>query len=229
MTALNAFARADAAYILTDGASFFTQTGKIGSIGGKTIASRRLRLAIGRSGMGEPMRLRWFLSRMPDQATAIERLPAELVASANRLRPGLARDNARNGATHNLGTPLTIYVALFDCDASEARIYQCDAANGMKRISAGLQPIIGRYEGLRALDLTHPATFDVWRDAVGLVQAQRDRPLAEGEHCMVGGFVELVRVDAEGVSRRIMHRWPDRVGQKPGYDRRIASTARAMT
>ena len=60
-----------------------------------------------------------------------------------------------------------------------------------------------------AVDLDAP-NFNPVRDGVRLVERQRE--LDGG----IGGFVQLTTIMQEGISTRILHRWPDVVGQVPG-------------
>lgn len=50
--------------------------------------------------------------------------------------------------------------------------------------------------------------FDPLDDGVKLMDAQR-----RTHPDMIGGFVQLARVTREGISSRIIHRWPDEIGQ----------------
>jgi hypothetical protein len=66
-----------------------------------------------------------------------------------------------------------------------------------------------------------PEAFDPERDGVPIFEAMRSMRLRLDETQPdtavghgVGGFVELVTITRDGVEREIIHRWPDRVGEK---------------
>lgn len=59
--------------------------------------------------------------------------------------------------------------------------------------------------------------FDPDVDGLAILEAMRHEPMPstgphEPEAFRIGGFVELVTVNRDGVSREIIRRWPDRVG-----------------
>lgn len=72
-----------------------------------------------------------------------------------------------------------------------------------------------------ASDAVHQSVFDIaaGRDAdhldpivdgLAIMETQR----AERSGAYVGGFAQLTTIDADGVHSRIIHRWPDRLGEK---------------
>jgi hypothetical protein len=66
-----------------------------------------------------------------------------------------------------------------------------------------------------------PQTFRPESDGIRLLETQRLSPVPinpkepDGNHgFVVGGFVLLTSISANGVSERVLHRWPDRIGRK---------------
>ena len=51
------------------------------------------------------------------------------------------------------------------------------------------------------------------RGMVGLMEYQRQHCLLDG-NSVVGGFIEMTSIARDRITRRIVHRWPDRVGEK---------------
>lgn len=57
--------------------------------------------------------------------------------------------------------------------------------------------------------------IDPIKDGLAIMEAQRAHPqLSNGDTCYVGGFAQLTTIDATGVHSRVIHRWPDTVGEK---------------
>lgn len=73
-------------------------------------------------------------------------------------------------------------------------------------------------EFLRLFKKGQTGRFDVDRDGPSLMTMQRNvkikMPLAEQPTPIVGAFCEAVAVDAGGITSRIIHRWPDKVGER---------------
>lgn len=71
-------------------------------------------------------------------------------------------------------------------------------------------------EEIRAAIERAPRSLD--GHAVAALQAQRAIAIREAASglspCWVGGFAQLTTIDADGVHSRIIHRWPDTVGEK---------------
>ena len=68
-------------------------------------------------------------------------------------------------------------------------------------------------------DLTED-NFDPERDGIALLEAQRlvSMPLDSRKPgnvgCIVGGFAQLTVLSRSGVNSRVIHRWPDRIGER---------------
>lgn len=71
--------------------------------------------------------------------------------------------------------------------------------------------------GIQAVVLpgASPDDLDPAREGLTIMEIQRKKPnLDNGDYCVVAGFAQLSSVSAEGISSRIIHRWPDVVGRK---------------
>ncbi|MGY2806391.1 hypothetical protein [Bradyrhizobium sp. USDA 4506] len=65
------------------------------------------------------------------------------------------------------------------------------------------------------LEGKHPDAIDPEVDGLAVLELQRANPHQEdGDFCYVGGFAQLTTVTREAVTSRIIHRWPDKVGEK---------------
>jgi len=55
-------------------------------------------------------------------------------------------------------------------------------------------------------------------DGLRIIQLQRAHLIAgggiDGEFCAIGGFAQLTTVTADAMTSRVIHRWPDKVGDK---------------
>jgi len=54
---------------------------------------------------------------------------------------------------------------------------------------------------------------DIEGSAVRLVEAQRRTVVPEG--VLASGFTQLATVGSSGVSRKVLHRWADIIGERP--------------
>jgi hypothetical protein len=78
---------------------------------------------------------------------------------------------------------------------------------------------------IKAVGWTVPKSADEFkpdRDGLKLLEAQRlsatlpNTELGSPRHYAVGGFVQLTTVSSHGIQIEILHRWPDKVGQRVG-------------
>lgn len=61
--------------------------------------------------------------------------------------------------------------------------------------------------------------FDPERDGLAVLEAQRAAPINHaGDQCFVGvgGFAQLTTITREGITTKVIHHWPDEVGQPIG-------------
>ena len=63
--------------------------------------------------------------------------------------------------------------------------------------------------------------FDVERDMVAIAEQQRLIKEPYGprkiQSSRVGGFLQLTTVTQDGISSKVIHRWPDKIGKRIGY------------
>jgi hypothetical protein len=210
VSACNIFTQGDAAYILTDGA-FYDADGVIEAIESKFISSNRLRLAIASTGARCIDHWPETLKKIPTQEEFFQHL-AELAERA--------RDQWQQVVGSEQIVSFQLFVAAHSkrTNAPTLAIYathQGPASSyrqGLHRVVTHQAPQLPA-PFPTADDLLDPGRFNVNRDSVPLLEAQRTVRWPDGA-LGVGGFVELTRLDRTGVKRRILHRWPDQVGHK---------------
>ncbi len=225
MTALNVITQPDAAYILTDTAAI-DPDGRVVAFASKVFVSERARLALAFTGWTPETRFNErhtrcaaFVNSMGDPAVALERIA--------QFASELWRQNADE---MEIGSPmhLSLVVAFWSEERGqpEAWLIQTDSLSKghtpkpvrlCQYVAAdpltGLIP--GLADGLALADVSDPCRFDPMRDCLPLIEAQRRLPDAEREgEFNIGGQAELYQIDRRGVTRTVLARWSDRIGQK---------------
>lgn len=158
----------------------------------------------------------WYETRPPQWVKMFNR-SAEFIAHLPELAESAKHEWSRLNAPDVYD--FQVFVASYDRDkgAPALHVYSTnDGGNGQFRpglhaVRAVAAPATAT--GPRSSDLLDPATFNINRDAIRLLEAQR-AVIWPGGHRMVGGFIELTRVDRFGVKSRVLHRWPDEIGRK---------------
>ena len=211
MTAMNSFTQGNYAYLLCDGGKFAHWTGEVMSIETKVIKLPRINAAVGFSGVTNTAAYAEYLLRYTSQAAMLEQLP-ELV---QRAQAAASKEGPQG---EELAAEVYLSIALFDDDTRSPQVwsYATDTGPsgnllaGLRQMRASLSPNLpnGPY---KATDMLDPARFDLKRDAVALLEAQR-REATLGTS-RVAGFVELVRVGQLGIRSKVLHRWPDKIGR----------------
>jgi len=210
MSAINVLIQTDRAHLYTD-AAIYQPDGELVGIGPKVRMMPHINAAMAMRGA--------FLGLAP----IAEELSA--APSFDALRAG-------------------IIDCLKKCAASYAHLLdQCSAGPDFEVVIAGISETTGpsaylvashsRYgdpwsivdlSGLSltpASDVVHQSVFaiadgrdadqlDPVADGLAIMEVQR----AERSGAYVGGFAQLTTIDADGVHSRIIHRWPDRLGEK---------------
>jgi hypothetical protein len=72
-------------------------------------------------------------------------------------------------------------------------------------------------EALKSVGWTYPEQFDVERDGMKIIHAQRLTPLPFDDGstgCAIGGFIQHTVVTRDQITTRIIHRWPDEIGKR---------------
>ena len=207
MSACNIFTQGGAAYLLTDGARYDLD-GAVAEIASKVVAVPRLHMALAFTGA-------WWTGQF-DQWAKMFNHSADFIAHLPEMAERAKQHWNAENATDIYD--FQVFVASYDCDkgAPALHVYSTnDGGNGQHRpgshaVRAMVTPATAT--GPRAGDLLDSATFDIERDAMRLLEAQR-AVLWPGGYRAVGGFVELTRVDRFGVKSRVLHRWPDEIGR----------------
>jgi hypothetical protein len=229
VTALNGIVQRDAVHLLTDGGTYRAD-GRIFDIGSKIQPFPEARVAIGWAGFNPMAAIR----------KGVRKHGARTAAEIMAVLPGILRDTTadyeRSYAFHRRypvlrwlgGEPqpasLSVLVALWDKGP------QLWAIHSDNEIDKRLEPFVP-VRLMRSLDLEpgtepavfgrevafhDPASFDPATDGLALLEHQRRQPWAKetGDQYLVGGFAELTTVSIDGVHRRTLRRWPDKIGRR---------------
>ena len=228
MTAMNAFARPDGAYLIADTGQYQSD-GTISGFANKVARSNRLSFMIGHSGMPGPncqANLEHMLEGCEDQAEVMARIPGllrDLEADAEDLRQAhyasnkraIARGYPESDLPAEFPSGIRLFMAWWDQDLGHGR---CAA---MSSVDNHLSEGIAAFELKRFGTLFTPAleqdkwpghTFEPMADAKRLAPLQRRAKFTNGAH-MVGGDFVLYRASATGIAFEIVKNWPDEVGQ----------------
>lgn len=228
MTAANAFARADGAWLFFDTA-VYDRDGFVLSMGSKIVASDRLGLAIGLCGLVPPNRnaiIAELLARQPDQAVALESLPdlTRTLSCPTGLpdRAPLWRRLIWKTPAPSCKPGITICAAWWDAEegcgmagivtdtADLGPNYPPFTLHGVRNMTSP-RPDFGDWFDFND-DLRAGLDFDPMRDGAALGALERRQPNERGGY-RVGGAFERVRVHADGIDRETVLRWPDRIGR----------------
>lgn len=210
MTAMNAFARADGAWIIADTGQYHG-AGHVVAFQEKVVTDARLSMMIGTCGRAREDagdRIEQWLAEQPDQLTAFARLSALLCTLADDANDGEVKGDLPEG--------IRLAVAWW---APETRNGRCAIMATTPDLAGGAQP----YELRHASTLFMPSlgdadpwpghTFDPEADALALSELQRRTAHDDGT-LRVGGQMILYRVDANGITSRELCRWPDLIGDR---------------
>jgi hypothetical protein len=217
VTASNIFTQGDVAYLITDGAWFNMTTGVVTGFGTKVVTSSPLRIAICFSGIAIVSDFQRMLDAMHSQDEALEHIP-----DMARMADGWHRDAVVDAGNTWPDVGLQMFVATYSEKHRAPRlfVYSTNGAGGkysrgvVRQIEHLISPS-DRTTGMMdsRVDKRDPTIFDVNRDGLKLLEQQRAYAWENEGNYGVGGFGELTRIDARGVSKRIMCRWPDRIGE----------------
>lgn len=134
-----------------------------------------------------------------------------------------------SGWSERLNRPVSIATASSDRHGFEPwSIQQCEPIMAAPTVPEDMLIAAGF-----DLDRIGPETFDPVRHGVMLMQAQRRLTLypttgADTEPCcLVGGQAVLTEIRADGVSQRVIHRWPDRIGERMSPNETFAAAPAA--
>lgn len=211
MTAMNAFVRDDAAYLIADTA-FYHHDGRVLAFGEKVVTDARLGIMIGicgRTGEEDADRIEQWLADQPDQLTAFARLSALLCVLA---------DDATGADCFDSGPipeGIRLTVAWWAPFNNKGR---CAIIASTPELAGGAEPFELRQ--LRSLFMPALGELDPWpghsfdpdADVAALADYQRRAGHDDGKP-RVGGQMILYRVDPNGITSREICRWPDRIGR----------------
>jgi hypothetical protein len=223
MSLANLIVQPECAYLLTD-SGLFTADGTIGALEPKMIELGDLSVAITTTGLLRASQLALAIEAVAprDQTEMFSLLPeitfATLVAAGIDCATSHSRvlvayyshEEGKAGGRMLWTTPGDGPPGMFAWQMYPAWVTGMPPFAMLDR-----QAIFGR--DLEAIDLADPALFDPMHDSIALVEAQRQwvmgwEPLPPG--CYVAGDVHLTAVSARGITRTVLHSYPDEVGQK---------------
>ena len=211
MTAMNAFARDDGAYLIADTAAYH-HDGRVLAFREKVVTDARLAMMIGicgRTARDVEDRIEAWLATQPEQATAFARLSAFLCQLVDEA------DEADDGEAGDLPDGIRLTLAWWDADAQEGR---CAIMASTPDLAGGAEPFTLRpvrtlfMPALGAVDPWPGHSFDPEADGLALSEHQRRCDHGDGR-ARVGGQMILYRVDANGITSREICRWPDLIGR----------------
>lgn len=212
MTAINAFARDDGAYLIADTAGFH-HDGTILGFHEKVVTDARLLMMIGicgRAARGVEDSIEAWLAAQPNQATAFACLSSLLCQIVDEAEQ---EDDGKSG---DLPHGVRLTVAWWAVDGEEGR---CAIIASTPDLAAGAQAFEIRRVGtmfmpsLEGPDPWPGHSFDPEADALALAEHQRD--CDHGDGCArVAGQMILYRADASGIASREICRWPDLIGHQ---------------
>lgn len=213
MTAWNAFARGDGAWLIADTAGFHAD-GRVLRFRSKIVPNERLRLAITQAGRLESNAgadIAEWLDAQPDQHAALACLPGLLRRLLAFDQEAQANGAAKRCGAHPEGMKLA--VALWNREAKRAAVVIVSSTTDL-----GVPPFTLRH----TKTLFSPAlnqkpwpghSFDPMRHAAVLARVQRAERFGDGT-LRVGGEMQAVRVGPRGIQWFTICKWRDRVGER---------------
>lgn len=212
MTAANAFARQDAAWLIADTAGY-NHDGRIVAFGSKISSRADLRVAIAHSGrcaIDAPEEKDGWLAAQTSQRAVLDGLP-ELLAMLSE-HDAEAQANGAERIAGPIPAGLRLLIAWWDADAQRGRAATMTNVDASRMPAYTLRTLGTIFSPPIGADRWVAHTFDPEADARALADRQRafrdDRGIIR-----VGGAFEAVRVHAGGIERREVTRWNDRLGR----------------
>lgn len=206
MTAINLFLKAGAAYIVADSAGY-EPDGTILAIASKVAVADRLSMALICSGRANPVQISELLALYgtATQEDALRAIPLAMrdIREDNRLR---APDGELSGDNE-----MQVFVAMYSHERQRAETLYCTTT--AEYDGGTLEPYVVRPVARVSTPFSDLPFDDPERDGLAILEAQRRIPWPDGGY-FVGGFGELVTVTRDGIDKRKIVEWPDRVGEK---------------
>lgn len=229
MTAINIITKPDAIHVLTDGA-FYSSEGILLEVGTKCFALPTLDMVL--VGRGRKDFMPFFISELDKRASdfdsAIEESPGALQAVMSCI-PILLLNREQQAGAFDPAFELWLMGYSRSRNAFETYILPThDLHPGL------LAWQMGRVEGSMICAPVPTAeacrlagvpddisieNFDPEIDGLRLLEIQRHVPSAPDQRrpekvgCIVGALAQITTITREGVSSKILRRWPDRIGE----------------
>jgi len=229
MSAINTVIQADSVHLICDGASYDAD-GRLVSVGPKMQMLPHLNAAVACRGPRASVPL--FADLLSAAASTYDELKAEAPTFLRELRPMLDATFAHC----ELGADFDVVIAgISESDGPDAYLI-CSHER------YGVQPwTVVQFAGLAMMPAdaaTQARVFASIPDNVDLVDPERDgRIILEAQRVFpidhggdrsfvgVGGFAQLTSITRDGISTRVIHRWPDEIGEPIGASDILAATA----
>ena len=210
MSAINVLIQTDRVHLYTD-AAIYQPDGQLSGIGPKVRMMPHINAAIAMRGS--------FLGLAPiaeelSAAPSFDKLRGGIVDCLKKcvVAYGHLLDQCNFGPNFEVviagisetGRPVAYLVASHDRHGEPWSIVDLDGLSATPAPDVVHQRIYDIAAGRNADQL------DPVADGLAIMEAQR----AAGEGAFVGGFAQLTTIDADGVHSRVIHRFPDRLGEK---------------
>jgi hypothetical protein len=227
MTAINVIRQANAVHVLTDGIVCNSE-GVISEIGPNTFTLPNLPAALAIRGPTQFMP--FLVHRLSRECQSFDELLKNIVPAAldvhmsipmtlgyGEVRPNF--DLVVAGWSNERGRPESFVMTNQE---PRDQIGLATAAWQLMRLpDVSIAPSVGMAQ-IKSVGWRVPESAEAFQpsiDGIKLLHAQRLskglRPaLPNRDTDSVGGFVQLTTVHAHGISSTLLHRWPDRVGQR---------------
>lgn len=219
MSAINILIQSNSVHILTDG-TVFHPDGKLIMIGPKAVCLPHLNCAIAfRGAAGAKMMLSEVIAFGAPTFDGLRQTIAELLKSQ-------AEQFSEAFQLCTSGPEFEVVVAgISETAGPTAYIVNSHGRYGKSWTPielAGFVPLPCDEVTLAKMQRiippgTSPDDIDPERDGLAVMKLQRATPrLSNGDFCPVGAFAQLTTVTRNSVSTRIIHRWPDVIGEEIG-------------
>ena len=216
MTAMNVWIKPEAGYIACDGASYAVADGRVLYVREKVTVLDGLCMAFGTMG----------LCNADDLVKQMERFPLGTQAEVKFALPRALRavweeNTARFPFLSEETLAIGLKAVCWNRAANKAEVSVLGTHE--KYTMEGQNPWT-LYTGESSIlhpDLEDGAGFseiDPETGALGVLERQRRNVTMDAldgtPFCIVGGVATLYRVSAEGVTKRTLHTWPDKIGER---------------
>lgn len=218
MSAYAAVRTADAVHVLTDGGMYDETKGTLIGTMGKIFLMPKQNAVMTQRGSGVVGSV--LIPKMSTFGETFDELKARVGPEMRDwLKPAIETDKAAGAAWVNFDIliagisesrgPHSYVVPSYDHPTFEAIKAWTPFDPGPVMMAPGDDRILATVD---------PATFDPVKDGIRIMEAQRQILEPQGQSAelryIVAGFVQLTTVTAGSITTKIIHRWPDKIGQK---------------